>query len=98
MKRSHLCFRIDLLAVLFAVFSAGMPLVQADHVHHDVSAGMLNVSQIPGWGTAYLSNTNMEDNTNCVVTLASPSTISISALQPCGLQRPGWGDGRWPVC
>lgn len=55
--------------MLFALFSVGAFAVWADDVYHRVSAGMLTVSQIPGWGTAYLSNTNMDDNTNSVVTL-----------------------------
>ena len=57
------------MAVLSAVLSLGALSVRADHVYHNVSAGMLTVSQIPGWGTAYLSNSNMDDNTNCVVAL-----------------------------
>jgi len=43
------------LGVLCSAFSAGVPSVRADHVYHNISAGMLNVAQIPGWGAAYLS-------------------------------------------
>ena len=66
---SHLRFRIGLLAVLFTVFKLGLPSVRADHVYHNVSAGMLSVSQYPGWGAQYAGDPNSDDNTNCVVTL-----------------------------
>jgi hypothetical protein len=52
--------------MLFAVCSACVPAVWADHVYHNVSAGMLTVSQYPGWSSAV---PNADDNTNCVVTL-----------------------------
>jgi hypothetical protein len=58
--------RIGLLAVLSAVFSQCVPAVWANQVYHSVSAGLLTVSQYPGWDYSY---PDADDNTNCVVTL-----------------------------
>ena len=58
-----------LSTALVAILTLWMSNAWADHVYHNISAGMLTVSQIPGWGTAFLSDGTMDDNTNCVVTL-----------------------------
>ena len=58
-----------LSTALTAVLTLWMSNARADHVYHNISAGMLTVSQIPSWGTAYLSDSTLDDNTNCIVTL-----------------------------
>ena len=52
--------------MLFVVFSTCVPSVWADRVYHNISAGMLTVSQYPGWNSTV---PHSDDNTNCVVTL-----------------------------
>ncbi|MCX6891388.1 MAG: Ig-like domain-containing protein [Verrucomicrobia bacterium] len=69
MKRPFRFATSSLIWPLIAVISTGAPSVWADHIDHKISAGLLSMSQIPGWGNAYLGNPAMDDNTNCVVTL-----------------------------
>src|ERR1039458_10632518 len=58
-----------LSTALTAVLTLWMSNAWADHVYHNISAGMLTVSQYPGWGAQYASDPTADDNTNCVVTL-----------------------------
>jgi len=81
----HLRFGIGLLVVLFTVFNSGVPSAWADQVYHSVSAGMLTVSQYPGWGAQYANDPNADDNTNCVVTLGLNQRFPHRHLQPRGL-------------
>ena len=58
--------RVGLWAMLSAVLSLGVPAGWANQVYHSVSAGLLTVSQYPGWDYSY---PGADDNTNCLVTL-----------------------------
>ncbi len=59
-------FKLRLPILLLAVVSICASSACADYVYHNVSAGMLNVAQYPGWDPAV---PNANDNTNCLVTL-----------------------------
>ena len=64
LSRASLMFGLS--ALVFTVSSTCAPWAWADHVYHNVSAGLLNVAQYPTWDPTV---PNADDNTNCVVTL-----------------------------